>query len=585
MNPLDNPLVKGRGFTTEAQAQSYIDYASSGYKKPQDRAALAASDLASQSAIGSYYNYKTDTWTPATIKPDDLTGNKRAFSVPSAQTPTAGASIDAYSELQIESKKALDEAQAAQSTGESEFNATLNQIMDIPSQRSALEQQAGIAEKQASYDEYTSQLESEQRTLKKQQDAIYSNPMLTREQAQQQFGEIQRLSLSKQADIATLQSISSRDLTRAQDLIDKKIQNILEPLQMKYDFQKMFYQENREDLTKAQDRLFQVALAETENAITQSKATLDTIKDLFNTAAQNGAPQDVLNSILKAQTAGDLATAQRLAGGYLVNPLDQQLKQAQIASANRANQPSDSAPTVKSINGVDMQWNPSTGKWEMIKGDPTSNALGDAIAGAKVDNINNILSSKSLDSVVGPSGLARTNPGLWSATKRFFSGALAGTFAGGAIGAIPGAIIGGLTTGVVSSLRGTKDELTGDRQNFIASVEQMRSELTVEKLAQAKGQGVTFGALSDGERGLIANAATKIGSWAIHEGGNPDGTVIGYNIDEKSFKEEIDKINYFVKLDALIKGATLESVGAVKNPDGTVWIMNSDGTFTQVIRQ
>lgn len=274
------------------------------------------------------------------ITPQDLTGNQKALTVPPAPTPTAGAPIDAYSSLAVETKKAEEEASAARSTGQADLEATLQELMNVPSQRAALEQQAGLAEKQTAYNEYTDQLETEQRTLKKQQDAIYSNPMLTREQAQQQFGEIQRLSLSKQADIAVLQSISSRDLTRAQDTIDKKIQNILEPLQMKYDFQKMFYQENREDLTKAQDRQFRVKLAESENTIAQSKATLDTIKDLVTTAAQNGAPQSVINGILKAQTAGDLVTAQRLAAPYMVNPLDQELKRAQIASANRANQPS-----------------------------------------------------------------------------------------------------------------------------------------------------------------------------------------------------------------------------------------------------
>jgi hypothetical protein len=239
------------------------------------------------------------------------------------------------------------------------------------------------------------------------------------------------------------------------------------------------------------------------------------------------------------------------------------------------------------------QYNPTTGAWEEVSGisETPSNALSNAIAENKVDNINNILNSNALDSVVGPSGLARTQPGLWSAAKRFFTGAITGAGVGGGIGAlaggvgaIPGAIIGAVTTGVVNTLRGSKDELTGDRQSFIGSVEQMRSELTKEKLAQAKGQGVTFGALSDGERGLIANAATKLGTWAQYVDGDKDKPVIGYNIDEKSFKKEMDVINYFTKLDAIIQGATPESVGAVTQPDGSVWILNSDGTLSEIKR-
>jgi hypothetical protein len=185
--------------------------------------------------------------------------------------------------------------------------------------------------------------------------------------------------------------------------------------------------------------------------------------------------------------------------------------------------------------------------------------------------------------------LARTQPGLWGATKRFFTGLLGGGATGagigvafGGVGAIPGAIIGGLTTGVVNASRGSMSQLTGARQSFVGSVEQMRSELTKDKLAQAKGQGITFGALSDGERGLIANAATKIGTWAIHEDGDPDKRVLGYNIDEKSFKREMDVINYFTKLDAVLRGSSPESVGAVTQPDGTLWVINSDGTMSQL---
>ena len=133
-------------------------------------------------------------------------------------------------------------------------------------------------------------------------------------------------------------------------------------------------------------------------------------------------------------------------------------------------------------------------------------------------------------------------------------------------------------------LRGSKDELTGDRQAFIGSVEQMRAELTKDKLGQAKGQGITFGALSDGEKQLIANAATKLGTWAETDTGKPDGKVIGYNVAEKDFKKEMDVINYFTKLDAVLRGATPESVGAVTNPDGTLWILNSDGTMSQLKR-
>ena len=239
------------------------------------------------------------------------------------------------------------------------------------------------------------------------------------------------------------------------------------------------------------------------------------------------------------------------------------------------------------------QYNPTTGEWEDVVGvsnTPTSNALGNALASQDIYNINNILNSKGLDSAVGPTGLARTEGGLWSATKRFIGGALAGGAAGAAtgapfagIGAIPGAVIGALTVGTVRALQGTKDELTGDRANFIGSVEQMVAGLTTDKLAQAKGQGITFGALSDGERQMIAEAASKIGTWRQREGGKVDGEVIGYKVNENDFKKEVDTINYFKQLDAYLQGASPEEIGAQVMPDNTVWVMDSFGNMRQLI--
>ena len=465
-----------------------------------------------------------------------------------------------------------------------------------------MEEAAGIGGKAQKVTDYTNQLEAEQLGLRRQVESIQKNGNITTGQAQVKINAIERESLSKQADLALLQNAANRDLSTSQGIIDRKIQLTLEPLKQKLEFNKFFYSENKESLTKAEDRQFQLIQNKDKVAFAFAESEQKSIHSAFTTASENGAPESVLQSILRAKSSGEAMTAMGAYGQkkdlQFVSGTDNQVAgvfdktTGKFTPTGGGMGGGKTPPTVKSINGVDMQWNPSTAKWEAISTSSTSNVLGNAIAGAKVDNINNILNSSALDSSAGPSGLARTNTGLWSAAKRFFSGALAGAVGGAiagapfaGVGAIPGAILGAVTTGVVNSLRGTKDELTGDRQNFIGSVEQMRSELTVEKLAQAKGQGVTFGALSDGERGLIANAATKIGSWAIHEGGTPDGTVIGYNIDEKSFKAEMDKINYFTKLDALIKGATPESVGAVTNPDGTVWIMNSDGTLTQMIRK
>lgn len=387
------------------------------------------------------------------------------------------------------------------------------------------------------------------------------------------------VALPVQAQLAAAQG----NLQMAQDHLDTMFKIKSQDAQTKFQYELKKLDTIKEFLTKAEERTYNERITKTNREYQTTQDFLKTQKDALSNALAQGAPASVYNAIKSATDVNGVISA---AGKYNGDVLGQQIKQKQLADLYA--KPTSTKRDTQVVDGklIDMQ----TGEViSNLSGTPASSALGQALSEAKIDNINNILANPALGSVVGPSGLARTDPGLWSATKRFFSGALAGSLAGagigavvGGVGAIPGAIIGGLATGVVNASRGSMDQLTGDRQAFVGAVEQMRSELTTDKLAQAKGQGVTFGALSDGERTLIANAATKLGTWAVTEDGKQDGKVIGYDVNEQDFKREMDVINYFTKLDAVLRGATPESVGAVTNPDGSVWILNSDGTLSQL---
>lgn len=123
------------------------------------------------------------------------------------------------------------------------------------------------------------------------------------------------------------------------------------------------------------------------------------------------------------------------------------------------------------------------------------------------------------------------------------------------------------------------NSFTGVRSNFIAGVQQLTQKLTLDQLVNAKAQGATFGALSEGELGLLSASASKINNWAIKDNA---GNVVGYNISEKDFKAEVDKINSFQKLDFVLKGGDPESVGVQQMPDGTLWTKNSDGSLSRI---
>ena len=245
------------------------------------------------------------------------------------------------------------------------------------------------------------------------------------------------------------------------------------------------------------------------------------------------------------------------------------LYRAQVASANRANQ-----PDVTSV---------------------VPNALSLANKESSIVQLQGLSQpSAGMSSAVGTSFLTRST-GFWGSVGKVFTGLLGGAGAGAAVGSVvPGAgtiaggVVGGIIgtgTSLVSLAKQGYSQLSGSEQNFIGNVSQIVGQLTVDKLAQAKSSGVTFGALSDGERGLVAESASTIKSFEIREGGKPEGKVIGYNASQKSMQMELNKINNFKRLDFIISGGTPESVGVQILADGSYQFKNPDGSISILYRQ
>ncbi len=416
----------------------------------------------------------------------------------------------------------------------------------------------------------------EQLSMRRRTEAINNNGGGLASGAAAEVANVERESFAKQADLSVIQMAVQGRYDSAQEIASRAVAAQLEKQTNDLAILKFNYDENKSAFDKSEQRAFESAQADRENKLETERQNLTDIKQFAISALQAGASTSEVQRAMQSKTMDE---AINLVGGYLrPKPVVKTAKAPDLQNFGTSDKP------------IWKQYDPTTGSYIDVKGigsDPQSNALGNALASNDIDNLNNILTSGALSKTVGPNSLARTSPGLWSATKRFVSGFLTGGATAGAIasptvvGTLPAAIIGGLATGVVNASRGSMTELTGERQNFIGTVEQMREGLTLDKLAQAKGQGVTFGSLTEGERQSVARSASKIGTWAIKDGSD---NVTGYNIDEASFKKEIDTINYFKKLDAILQGASPESVGVQQYPDGTLWVSNSDGTFSELKR-
>ncbi len=282
----------------------------------------------------------------------------------------------------------------------------------------------------------------------------------------------------------------------------------------------------------------------------------------------------------QTQTA---ATKQQMTTDAAMLPLEQRLKQAQIANIyseiKKRNEPTPSSFDVKATPtdvGVAQIIASNPGEWGKAA-DAIDKQFGIGTA-TKYDpwlkavyqngqKVNDLTPMGGTGTGITAQVLAKTQSQVQQ---------ISGLFNEKGFSEAVGPNIFSRATGVAQFLSPAR--FSGSMANFIGDVEQLRSQLNLDTLIQAKAQGATFGALSDQELQVLANAATKIGSWAIIK----DSKVIGYNAKESDFKKELDKINNFAKLDYVLKGGNPSDVGIQQMSDGTYWTKNSDGTMTRL---
>lgn len=367
-------------------------------------------------------------------------------------------------------------------------------------------------------------------------------------------GEIARITRQKNsdlADLAILQKVAIDDYNSAVDIAQKKIDAEFEPIQTELQNRQNLFNMLQNNMTEKEKLDYQNQLAiDKQSAEDFRKAK----SDYSAIAIQNGNAQ-AATAITNAKTQEEVS---RIAATYGLTSIDDQYKKAQINKLNfEMSGNKSTAPKIEKINGVDMQWDSAQKKWipasaEAVK----SNTMSLAQAKSSVDLITN-LSNNIVSSTVGTSLLSRSQPGLFRNLGK------AATIVG-----LPQAVV------------GAYQRLSGQQQEFIAGVEQLRSNLNLDTLINAKSRGATFGALSDNELAVLANAATKIGIWTVK---NDAGQVVGYNTTQENLQKELDKINNFAKLDYIIRGGDPSDVDAQLQSDGTIWVKNRDGkTLTQI---
>lgn len=330
---------------------------------------------------------------------------------------------------------------------------------------------------------------------------------------------------------AQLQAAQGK-LQLAQSQVDRAITLKYEPILAKIDAQKQILENNKYLLSRADQKLATAKSAlldqqkmEQEQKMAEEKA----ISDVGMTLRKYGVSDAVIKDVLASSSVND---AIMKAGNNLQDPkakmelenmrVEQLVKRAELAKVQRA-------------TALLGQKTPAETKAELT-------AIKKAKAGVPVLEdkmllLDGILSSDAIDSVAGPTFLSRAAGGVSGIAGRFVAGAVPGAVAGSFAGPV-GAGVGAVVGGTALAAQGLKD-VFGDRQNLIASVSQLTDKAFLDELLLLKERGGTLGQVTEREGQALKNAATRFGKWEIKD---DKGNVVGYNVSEKDFRDEVEKM-------------------------------------------
>lgn len=207
----------------------------------------------------------------------------------------------------------------------------LRSLAQLPEEQLEMEEDAGIPELQTQLTDITNEISQTQLRFRRQREALENQPGLTLAQRNARLADVSRKQNAELADLAVIQQAQANNLNTAQSIVDRKIDLMTQQQQAQLQTLQFFYQENKEQLTKKEDRLFQKKLQRDKFELDQMTDRLKTLENeklnLVRNANANGAPNSVMKSIMGAE---NVEQAYKAAGRYGMS-LEERLQKLEIA--------------------------------------------------------------------------------------------------------------------------------------------------------------------------------------------------------------------------------------------------------------
>ncbi len=250
--------------------------------------------------------------TPAnTVNASDLTA--KPFTVSSADVPTAYQGLLGLTQA---TQANIDTLTPKVASGASDITSITDTLANEESKRTSLYSSEGVDAAKADLDSINQQMKARDLAYQRQVQTIQDNNPTGQLQAGQdsQLNLLARDHAREMADLAIVAEAKQGNYTTAKDIVDKKVDAETEGLKIRLSSLQNFYTDNKDNLSTQQKTLLQQQTDILTKVISDKQDSLKQVGELQITAAKNGAPASVIQSIGKSQSVTDAVTA---GGSYL----------------------------------------------------------------------------------------------------------------------------------------------------------------------------------------------------------------------------------------------------------------------------
>lgn len=257
--------------------------------------------------------------------------------------PTSSSGLSAETEALAKSAQASMQAEADNLKNkvaeEGNQAATLMERLGFSSKdKTAAYESEGVNNTKKEIDTLTSQMEAGNLNARRQIEKIneQNDKGLYGAGAQGEIGRIERKNASYQADLAIVLAAKTKQYDTAKAIIDRRVDADTEQIKAELDAVKFFYSENKDQLNKTDQRLYEDRIKKEEREYEAKRDERKLIGEIQLEAAKNSAPPSVVSKIGSATTQQEALSA---ATGYVKPTGSNSTSKLSLAEARAAGLP------------------------------------------------------------------------------------------------------------------------------------------------------------------------------------------------------------------------------------------------------